>query len=170
MTVFLLGEATKRFYMPNMVNGNLMLPISIMGLFFNLIQMKILHQEEPMTLQDDIPDRLENSSQAAKIKDGTVKVSLLDNGESRPSQQMEQVKNINVDSAYLHVLGDMLMSCGVITAATVIYFRPDLWWFDPICTYCFAVMILVTSYPTIKNCLMILMESAPENIDAHDLE
>lgn len=50
MTVFLLGEATKRFYMPNMVNGNLMLPISIMGLFFNLIQMKILHQEEPMTL------------------------------------------------------------------------------------------------------------------------
>lgn len=56
-----------------------MLPISIMGLFFNLIQMKILHQEDPMTLQDDIPDRLENSSQAAKIKDGTVKVSLLDN-------------------------------------------------------------------------------------------
>jgi cation diffusion facilitator family transporter len=79
MTVFLLGEATKRFYIPNMVNSNLMLPISIMGLFFNLIQMKILHQEEPMTLQDDIPDRLENSSQAAKIKDGTVKVSLLDN-------------------------------------------------------------------------------------------
>jgi Co/Zn/Cd efflux system component len=79
MTVFLLGEATKRFYIPNMVNSNLMLPVSIMGLFFNLIQMKILHQEEPMTLQDDIPDRLENSSQAAKIKDGTVKVSLLDN-------------------------------------------------------------------------------------------
>ena len=99
-----------------------------------------------------------------------MKVSLLDNGESRPSQDMERVKIINVDSAYLHVLGDMLMSCGVITAATVIYFRPDLWWFDPICTYCFAVMILVTSYPTIKNCLMILMESAPENIDAHDLE
>jgi hypothetical protein len=42
-----------------------------------------------MTLQDDVPDRLENSSQAAKIKDGTVKVSLLDNAESRPSQQME---------------------------------------------------------------------------------
>jgi Co/Zn/Cd efflux system component len=62
MTVFLLGEATKRFYIPNMVNSNLMLPVSIMGLFFNLIQMKILHQEEPMTLQDDIPDRLENSS------------------------------------------------------------------------------------------------------------
>jgi zinc transporter 2 len=37
MTIFLLGEATKRFYVPPMVNGNLMLPVSIMGLFFNLI-------------------------------------------------------------------------------------------------------------------------------------
>jgi zinc transporter 2 len=83
---------------------------------------------------------------------------------------VEQVKNINVDSAYLHVLGDMLMSCGVITAATVIYFRPDLWWFDPICTYLFAVMVLVTSYPTLKNCLLVMMEGAPENIDATDLE
>lgn len=64
----------------------------------------------------------------------------------------------------------MLMSCGVILAATVIYFRPDMWYMDPICTYCFALMILLTSYPTIKSCLMILMESSPENIDAHDLE
>jgi zinc transporter 2 len=37
MTVFLLGEATKRLFAPPMVNGNLMLPISIMGLVFNLI-------------------------------------------------------------------------------------------------------------------------------------
>jgi hypothetical protein len=44
--------------------------------------MKILHQDEPVTLQDDAPARLQESAQAAKIKDGTVKVSLLDNGES----------------------------------------------------------------------------------------
>ena len=31
-------------------------------------------------------------------------------------------RNINVDAAYLHVLGDMLMSVGVIIAATIIYF------------------------------------------------
>jgi Co/Zn/Cd efflux system component len=64
----------------------------------------------------------------------------------------------------------MLMSVGVITAATIIYFRPDLWWFDPICTYAFAIMILCTSYPTIKNCVDVLMEGAPENVDASELE
>lgn len=37
MTVFLLIEATKRFFQPPQVQANLMLPISIMGLFFNLI-------------------------------------------------------------------------------------------------------------------------------------
>jgi len=37
MTIFLLGEATKRFFIPNMVNSNVMLPVSVMGLIFNLI-------------------------------------------------------------------------------------------------------------------------------------
>lgn len=64
----------------------------------------------------------------------------------------------------------MLMSCGVILAATIIYFRPDLWWFDPLCTYVFAIMILFTSYPTLRHCVDIMMEGAPENIDASALE
>lgn len=82
----------------------------------------------------------------------------------------EPARNINVDSAYLHVLGDMLMSLGVITAATIIYFRPDLWWFDPLCTFAFAIMILCTSYPTLKNCVDVMMEGTPENVDATQLE
>lgn len=102
-----------------------------------------------------------------------VKESLLNDGQAeKPKAQnnVEHTSNINVDSAYLHVLGDMLMSLGVITAATVIYFRPDLWWFDPVCTYAFAVMILFTSYPTLKNCIDVMMEGTPDNIDASQLE
>jgi len=62
------------------------------------------------------------------------------------------------------------MSVGVIIAATVIYFRPDMWIADPICTYLFAVMVLCTSYPTLKNCVMVMMEGAPETIDPVELE
>lgn len=80
MTIFLLGEATKRFFAPPMVKPNLMLPISIMGLIFNLIQMKILDEDQG-TPEHQMPDRLENSSQAKKIKDDTVKVSLLEEGQ-----------------------------------------------------------------------------------------
>lgn len=129
--------------------------------------MKILHQEDPVSIHDLPISGTE--SQAKKIKDPTVKESLLNDGPTEVNRE-EPVRNINVNSAYLHVLGDMLMSVGVITAATIIYFRPDLWWCDPICTYAFAVMILLTSYPTLKNCIDIMMEGTPENIDASELE
>jgi len=59
MTIFLLGEATKRFFVPPMVQPNLMLPISIMGLIFNLIQMKILDEDQG-SAEHQVPDRIEN--------------------------------------------------------------------------------------------------------------
>ena len=43
MTVWLLIEATKRFFEPPKVKGDVMLVVAVMGLIFNLIQMKILH-------------------------------------------------------------------------------------------------------------------------------
>ena len=60
---------------------------------------------------------------------------------------------MNVSAAYLHVLGDMLMSVGVIIAATIIYFDENLWWADPICTYLFSIIVVFTTVPIIKNCI-----------------
>ena len=76
---------------------------------------------------------------------------------------------MNVDAAYLHVLGDMLMSVGVIIAAIIIYYFPSLWYADPICTYVFSVIVFVTTVPIIKNCMSIIMEGTPKNIDIEEL-
>ena len=62
-------------------------------------------------------------------------------------------------------MGDMLMSVGVIIAATVIYFFPNLWYADPLCTYLFAIIVLVTTVPIIKNVITVMMEGAPKNIN-----
>lgn len=43
MTFWLFYEATKRFFEPPQVEGSIMLVVAVMGLIFNLIQMKILH-------------------------------------------------------------------------------------------------------------------------------
>ena len=51
------------------------------------------------------------------------------------------------------MLGDMLMSVGVIIAALVIYFFPSMWMADPICTYLFSVIVMVTTIPIVKNCI-----------------
>jgi hypothetical protein len=43
MTVWLLVEATNRFFEPPKVHGWIMLLVACIGLVFNLIQIKILH-------------------------------------------------------------------------------------------------------------------------------
>ena len=70
----------------------------------------------------------------------------------------------------LHVLGDAIMSVGIIIASIIIYIWEDLWWFDPLCTYLFAVIVAVTTIPTTKRCLLVLMEGAPTNFDAAQLK
>ena len=35
-----------------------------------------------------------------------------------------QKKNLNIEAAYLHILGDLLNSIGVIIAAVIIFFFP----------------------------------------------
>ena len=66
-------------------------------------------------------------------------------------------------------MGDMLMSVGVIIAAIVIYFDPSLWMADPICTYLFSIIVMVTTIPIVKNCIHILMEGAPRTFDLEAL-
>ena len=74
-------------------------------------------------------------------------------------------RNINVDAAYLHVLGDMIMSVGVVIAAIIIYLRPDWKIADPICTYIFSIIVCFTVKPIIKSCIQVLMEGSPQEIN-----
>ena len=70
-----------------------------------------------------------------------------------------------MDAAFLHVMGDMLMSVGVIIAATIIYFFPDLWYCDPICTYLFSVIVMCTTVPVLRKCMHVIMEGVPDGFD-----
>lgn len=74
-------------------------------------------------------------------------------------------RNINVDAAMLHVIGDCIMSIGVIITATIIYIWPEMWMCDPICTYFFAIIVMVTTIPVTKRCIKVLMEGTPEKFD-----
>jgi cobalt-zinc-cadmium efflux system protein len=73
-------------------------------------------------------------------------------------------ENLNVRSAFLHVLGDMLGSAGAIVAALLIMF---LGWgiADPIASVIVAVLILISGYRVTKDSFHILMEGAPVQID-----
>jgi cobalt-zinc-cadmium efflux system protein len=75
-----------------------------------------------------------------------------------------QHHNLNMRAVYLHVLGDLLGSLGVIISGIILW---STHWnlIDPLITILFTLTILRSSGKVIKQTLGILMESAPEGID-----
>ena len=72
--------------------------------------------------------------------------------------------NINMKSAYLHVLGDLLGSVGAILAA-VLMMAFGWRWADPLVSLFIAALIGKSSIGVLKSALHILMEGSPAHID-----
>lgn len=72
--------------------------------------------------------------------------------------------NLNMRSAFLHVLSDMLGSVGAIVAALLIkYFGWN--WADPLASILVSILILRSGYMVTKSSVNVLMEGTPENVD-----
>ena len=189
MTVWLFIEATMRFFEPPQVVGGKMLTIAVLALIFNLIMIKILHSGdshyhlggEECSGHGHGHDHEHGHGHDHGHSHGHEHGHDHGHGHSHDhghdhghshshGHEHEHTEmNMNVNAAYLHVLGDMLMSIGVIIAATVIYFDEALWWMDPVCTYVFSIIVLVTTIPIVKSCIHIMMEGAPRSINIEDL-
>lgn len=73
--------------------------------------------------------------------------------------------DLNVRSAFLHVVGDALSSVGVILAAIIIWFTG--WtWVDPLMSVLIGVLIVWSSWRVLKSSLHILVEGVPEGLSA----
>jgi len=194
MTVWLFIEATMRFFEPPVVVGSKMLVIAVIALVFNLIQMKILHSGEghyhlggeDCGGHDHAHDHAHDHGHAHDHHghdhhghdhahdhhghDHHGHDHAHDHhGHDHGQAQQHKSMNINVNAAYLHVMGDMLMSAGVIIGACIIYFDESLWWVDPLCTYLFSVIVVFTTIPIIKSCLHVMMEGAPRRFKMEEL-
>jgi len=62
------------------------------------------------------------------------------------------------------------MSVGVIIAAVVINIKPTWTLADPLCTYLFSVIIACTSIPVFSDCMKVIMEASPDDVDLEELE
>lgn len=77
--------------------------------------------------------------------------------------------NLNMKSAFLHVIGDMLGSVGAIAAALLImFFGWNL--ADPIASVLVALLIIISAYRVTKDSIHILMEGVPTHIKVNDVE
>ncbi|WP_042145126.1 cation diffusion facilitator family transporter [Paucisalibacillus sp. EB02] len=76
--------------------------------------------------------------------------------------------NLNIRSALLHVIGDLLGSVGAIVAGLLII---AFGWYmaDPIASIIVAILIIISGFRVTRDSLHVLMEGKPNNIQPNDI-
>lgn len=80
-------------------------------------------------------------------------------------RQGDVKNNLNLRSAYLHIIGDALGSIGAIAAGFLMSVF-SWYWADPVISVLVSLLILRGAFGVIKHCLNILMEGAPPHVDS----
>lgn len=83
-------------------------------------------------------------------------------------RQSDVKNNINVRSAYLHVIGDALGSVGAILAGLLMLLF-DWYIADPIISVVVALLILKGAWGVMRNAVHILMEGTPASANLEQI-
>ncbi|XP_064652130.1 proton-coupled zinc antiporter SLC30A2-like isoform X2 [Lineus longissimus] len=160
------------------IDAKIMLITAAVGVMFNIVMGCTLHQHghthggghghshgglSTTSSASDL-EAGNNSDEAVSDISGDSKCSK----DSQKKRKKEQ--NINVKAAFIHVIGDFVQSLGVLIAAFIIYFKPEWKIADPICTFLFSVLVLITTINILRDTLHVLMEGAPQGLDFNEVK
>jgi cobalt-zinc-cadmium efflux system protein len=77
--------------------------------------------------------------------------------------------DLNIRSAYIHMLGDLFSALGVIVAGLVIRFTGSTL-ADPIASVLIGLLILKSSWEILNNAIQVLLEGIPEGMKMEEIE
>ena len=201
LTVWLLIAAVYRIKHPNPIVGIIMVCIAAGSLVFNIIMNRILAYNPVVNSMDEGMGAIKetkkeeeiNSNEAVTmniLNNNDLNEGLLDNyntaenskdsnsnnngmNEGDLEHNLKADDNPVIRAAYIHILGDMIQSSGVLLAALMIYLfqdtHPGVRILDPICTFCFAIVVLCITFPVSRDCFYVLLESTPRDLDIESL-
>ncbi|KAK3579809.1 hypothetical protein CHS0354_021000 [Potamilus streckersoni] len=161
------------------IDATIMLIIASCGVLFNLIMGFSLHQYTHHNHSHDAKGT--DSTETDHFNPFSPTDSLVENETSYGTVQLENNSsdllknsgrkehkkrqfNLNVKAAFIHVVGDLIQSIGVLVAAIIIFFKPEYKLADPICTFIFSVLVLFTTITIIRDILVVLMEGTPRGM------
>lgn len=149
ISVGIWREAYLRWQDPGEIRGVEMLVIAVVGLVFNLVVAKIL-----------------GGHTHTDVSGADVPFHVHTDGDTHQHPHGEQ--DLNVQSAFLHVVGDAISSVGVILAAVVIALTG--WnWVDPLISALIGGIILFGAYRVLRGSLHILVEGAPQGLSRKEI-
>uniref|UniRef100_A0A915CE58 Zinc transporter 2 n=1 Tax=Parascaris univalens TaxID=6257 RepID=A0A915CE58_PARUN len=142
------------------VDADLMLITAGIGVIFNIVMGVVLHlgKTEHSHFQQPFTNDVEQG-----VKDSSTSSPPIHDGNNNQSVHKHKA-NINVRAAFVHVLGDLVQSIGVLMAAVIV--KSTHWRLaDPICTFFFSVLVLITTATVLRDAVLVLMEAAPRHVD-----
>jgi cobalt-zinc-cadmium efflux system protein len=77
--------------------------------------------------------------------------------------------NLNMKSAFLHMLSDAATSL-VVAILGVVWIFKSWFWLDPVFSWLIVGMILFSGWGLLKDSILILMNATPPGIDLHDIQ
>ncbi|XP_023135767.2 zinc transporter 2 [Amphiprion ocellaris] len=139
------------------IDGHVMLVTSGCAVIVNIIMAYILHHSTTFHAHGSGYHQIDEDGQSP-VSYGHSHTLLSGHG------------NTSVRAAFIHVVGDLLQSVGVMVAAIIIYFRPEYKVADPICTFLFSVFVLCTTITILRDVFRILMEGSPKGIEFNSVK
>ena len=95
-------------------------------------------------------------------------LGILANGFSVWLLRKDSNRNMNMRSAYLHLLTDMLASVAVLFGGLAMYFF-QWYWVDPLLTVLIALYLVYMGYDLLKSSTRVLMLFTPNSIQVKEI-
>lgn len=77
--------------------------------------------------------------------------------------------DLNVKSAYLHMMADALVSAGIMVGGIIIYYT-HLYWIDPVLSIIIVIVILISTWGLLKESLKLSLDGVPKDIDIQQIK
>jgi len=95
--------------------------------------------------------------------------SILVNGGSVLLLKKEAKNNMNMRSAYLHLLSDLVSSVAVLMGGICMSYY-QVYWIDSVLSIGIAIYLIYSSFGLLLQTLRVLMQFSPSNIDPKEIE
>lgn len=95
-------------------------------------------------------------------------LGVLANGFSVLLLRKSSDSNMNMRSAYLHLLTDMMASVAVLVGGVLMYFY-ELYWIDPLLTVLIALYLVYMGYDLLRSSTRVLMLFTPNRIKVQEI-
>ena len=182
LSIWICANSIKEMSIPRHMNGKLMIAYSFMGIFFNIV-VRYIKGLGPVPDVDE--GKFLNNFNKEKEMEDNLKTPLLDEYYGLKDKDSEKDKIVIENMTrmklskiqtreLIHLICDMSQCILVLVSSFLIYYydttlHPYIKIWDDVCGITFLIIMLVISWPIGIDCIDILMEAAPSDVDIKSL-